>query len=993
LRKTLIILIGAALFSPLFLQAQEPVPIHKMVMEQWTSESGLISNNLTSVGQSKDGFIWITSFNGALRFDGKNFTLFDKENVSQLSSNAFYSFRSEANNLFFSSQGSGVLKYNEGTFSKLELSEVSSVRMTFRDKKGDLWIATNNEGVYIKSDSGSRKLNHAALAKVIILDITQDQEGAIWIATGGNGLLRYKNEEFELFTEEQGLPDNYIAALYLDSKNRLWAGTLNGLAYFENGSFIQDPKTASIEINKIIEDDLGYLWIASERGLIRSHIEKNYFELFDERKGLPANQVSSICIDHESSIWLSTKKAGLINLKRGSITNISEFDGLSNPRVNIAFQDKENYYIGCDDGSVNIYSNGQMSQLSLLTKTNGVGVRDFALGNDGSLWIASYLGLIRYKDGREKLYTTEDGISSNSVRRVLKSSDGSLWLATRTGGVTQFIDENNINHFSTDNHLKSNYILSIEEDLKGNMVIGTHSGGITIIGKDSVKTYTIPGINSTLFFNITIDSDNKYWLSTNIGVFCFYDERFQKVSFDAKFKTETFFDLVFDDQGNAWSSTNIGILRTPIDGLNAFIDGELEKVSATIYDHTDGMISKECTGATRSLLTNDGNIWIPTIKGVAIIDINNLIHNEIIPNVEITSFQVDGQEFRNPLIEAGHLRYSLNFASLSYMAINKNQYKYKLEGFDKEWISTNDTEVEYTNLGPGNYSFQVIASNNNNVWNNEGTSLSFRVEPFFYQTIWFYLILILLAGGLIYLAFLWRISKVKEVNAKLVKVNEELDRFVYSASHDLRAPLSSILGLVEVAQLETTAEGKNECIQLIGQSIDKLDNFIKDIIDYSRNQRLDLVYEKIDVANEVEQIIAQLKYLDKNERIEIRISSETPNDIYADKRRLAVILKNLIANAFIYHAPHKDAPFIGISISSYEKSAKITIEDNGQGISKTHLPNIFKMFYRAQEDSRGSGLGLYIVQEAIDKIHGNIDVDSTLGKGTTFVITFPFENP
>jgi len=407
------------------------------------------------------------------------------------------------------------------------------------------------------------------------------------------------------------------------------------------------------------------------------------------------------------------------------------------------------------------------------------------------------------------------------------------------------------------------------------------------------------------------------------------------------------------------------------------------------------MASQECTGATRMTLTKDGNLWVPTLDGVAIIDPKDIIENNKKPEVYITDFKTDFDSYDNNLekklvVEPGILRYKFNFTSLSYIAPPKVRFKYKLSRVDKDWIDAgNEREAIYTNLPKGEYTFTVIASNNDGVWNENGDSLIFKVDPYFYETTAFYFLVAGCLGFLIWGIIIWRVHNVERVNTELRKLNEELDRFVYSASHDLRAPLSSVLGLVEIARLEPEISGKDKCLHMINASIKKLDGFIGDIIDYSRNQRVDLQTNKVDIEHEVNEVFSELRYLDNNGEIDKKIINHEKRHFMTDGRRLNVILKNLISNAFRYHDLKKTNPYIRIEIKYSQKNAIITVADNGIGIEKHHLEKIFDMFYRADESSKGSGLGLYIVKETIDKLSGIIEVNSQIIKGTTFTLTIP----
>ncbi|MGK7396754.1 MAG: PAS domain S-box protein [Candidatus Cyclobacteriaceae bacterium M3_2C_046] len=232
-------------------------------------------------------------------------------------------------------------------------------------------------------------------------------------------------------------------------------------------------------------------------------------------------------------------------------------------------------------------------------------------------------------------------------------------------------------------------------------------------------------------------------------------------------------------------------------------------------------------------------------------------------------------------------------------------------------------------------------------------------------------------------------EKLKRQNEELKKVNNELDRFVYSASHDLRAPLLSILGLIGVAKLETQEAEKGKCLSLMEKSIKKLDSFIQDIISYSRNKRLIIKKEKINWEEFINEVFDDLKYLRKNKNIEKRFVLHQEHDFYSDLRRLKIVFYNLVSNAIIYSSNLRDQSFVEVQIEVKHNKARIEIADNGQGIPEIHLDKVFNMFYRASEEEAGSGLGLYIVKETLLTLNGQIEVVSEVRKGTSFFLELP----
>lgn len=230
-------------------------------------------------------------------------------------------------------------------------------------------------------------------------------------------------------------------------------------------------------------------------------------------------------------------------------------------------------------------------------------------------------------------------------------------------------------------------------------------------------------------------------------------------------------------------------------------------------------------------------------------------------------------------------------------------------------------------------------------------------------------------------------------NEELRKTNSELDRFVYSVSHDLRAPITSVLGLIHITQNEQDPELRQQYFLLMENSLKRLDSFIHDIIDYSRNNRLESQPELIYFDELIEEVAASLRYMPDASTIELIRDFSVDVPFYTDRRRLKVILTNLISNAVRYYNPSQERPYIKFSVRTSEQQALLRVEDNGIGIEEMYLPKIFNMFFRAHQESKGSGLGLYIVKETVKKLEGNIKVHSTINSGTCFYITLPNQRP
>ncbi len=968
---------------------------------RWSSKDGLSSNNLTSFFQSQEGLIWLTSFNGFMSFDGRVVVNFYRNNLSFLETDGFYSIvQTVDSTLLFASQGSGIVQFKKGVFSTYTTRKGSiprSIRTFLKTRSGKIYVGTNNAGLHCIEGDSIYAITHPSLNESAIMSMVEDAQGTIWIATDGSGLFSWKEGIMKGYTTREGLLVNNVLALQLSMDNKLLIGTTKGLQELsENEIFHTLNQFNSKQINTLWVDEWNSIWAGTEYGLVRYNKAKNTFEELLVKGSIDFVRITSIKPDTEGNIWITSNRSGLIRLKETNISNLST-PSLSSNRVNIIKEDADHVlYIGTDLNVLNICDNSNCRQQAIKSLSSSNGIRDIYLEGKNSFWLATYSGIIHVVNGVEKVYGMKEGMPAEDFRVIHKDKSGNFWFGSRSGGLVKFRDGKILDIFNKSNGLQSNYVLSIAEDEGGSIYVGTHSGGLSIISPgQAIVTFLMKEDDAgILLFNIDIDKDGKVWVMANIGPAYFDGNSLRLITLQSDRRSKTYFDWVDDERGKMLITTNIGIIQVRKEDLFSFLKGAIKEVPMNVLDESHGMANQECTGATRATLSSSGIAYIPTLGGVCMVAPLQQREQHFVPPVRIAHFKTDALEqnveIDNARIEPGTLRYSFRFSVLSYAAPDQNQFKYKLEGFDKEWspaLSLN--EVEYTNLPPGNYTFKVIGCNATNTWNEVGASYSFQVRPFFYQTIWFYLILFLIIASVLFLFYRWRISLVKKQNEALTKVNTELDRFVYSASHDLRSPLSSLLGLIHVAR-EDDRWDKQEYLNLMEKSVKRLDTFISDIIDFSRNARLEVVPEKIGFNSLISEILEDLQYVDNFEKIEKSVEVQVVRDYYTDKKRLRIILTNLIANAIKHHIPEsREKPFVRILIKQEGVGVKITISDNGPGIKSIYLKDIFKMFFRATNRSAGSGLGLYIVQETVGKLSGEIGVESQEGVGTHFIVTLP----
>lgn len=974
-------------------------PLNHMVMDQWNNEDGLISSNLTSVYQSKNGFIWVTSHNGLQRFDGVSFVSFTSNNTPFLNSNSFYRvFESGQDSLWFTTERSGLVGMANGKLFPYKNNDfIPKATITFyHSPKGEVWIGTKNSGLYRQSTDG-RVTKVEGVPEVTINHINCDTAGNIWIATDGKGLYQITNKGISHYNYQSGLLSNVINHIEIDTNEHVYLSTIDGVNIWRNGSIDQIEVFRGLDVNQVEIDDYGTIWVAAENGLGRWNESDQVYELFTEEMGLPGRQVSGLTFDKEGSLWVSTKKAGLVRFKIGRIYTISLHDGLTSDKINIVAKKDDTFYIGTDNGEINLLQGGEFRELICDEGFQDAGIRDFLFDTRGNSWVVNYNGVLKESGSSKNIYNFKNGLPANEVRRIFQDSKERIWIGTRTAGLVHFKENNESIIYDKSNGLDANYILSVEEDLAGNILVGTNAGGLTVIDKeDNVRTHHFTDDDSgILIFNTDVDQDNGYLLCTNIGLHYFKNDSFRYVPIGSEEDPKTFFDLIDDKRESYWLTSNLGILRIDKKELANHLTTHTPFVEYELYDDNEGMLNNECTGATRSYLDEEsGKVYVPTFEGVAVIDPSINLTNSLVPGVYVTDLIIDDQpadiQKEKLKMEPGAFRYTFHFTSLSLLSPAKVKFLYKLDGIDKDWIgSVSYRSVEYTNLPYGDYTFKVKGSNNDGVWNENEASLAFQVLPYFYETVWFYLACVAALVAVLLLIYKWRIRDITGRNQALGKINSELDRFVYSASHDLRAPLSSTISLASIARMETSPEQKDEYITLMEGCMNKMDQFISDIIDFSRNKNQEVRPEEFDIGQLISEIFDNLKYLDRAESVKVEIDIIGSSQVYSDKLRVKMVLSNLIANGIIYSSPNRPNPFVKVQVEQTHSSINIKIVDNGIGIPVAEKPKVFDMFYRANDQSKGSGLGLYIVKESIEKLSGTIRLTSEEDKGTNFHITIP----
>lgn len=810
------ILLFLLIFQFYFCFVECPKLFGQYHFDSWTTDNGLPQNGVRDITQTPDGYLWFTTFDGLVRFDGVRFTTFGKGNTKGIINNRFTNLFSDKNGtLYASTMEDGILTiYQNGVFSsytsdqvpgdyirKIDADRNGEPRFLILDKKADLdsiyylrdgkfvlneTIDKNNIIVEYQGKSGTlwtiekdkiRKLRDGKETvfsyKVgkydSTLNVFEDSFEELWI--GGQKLTHIKNDKIESFDDKDGFTfDANFHTFWQESDGSVWFANGGqttsgiGLVSYKNGIFSHfgaESGLSNSSIYGILKDREGTIWVGTNKGLNR--LRKDVIKTYSTNEGLTTSEIYPLYRDSKDDIWIGTIN-GLITYRNGKFEDVnlrqtrqdvSDHTKWKNGKMavqSILEDSKGKMWIGVS-GGIFISQNGQTEMLPESESHHTYSIKEDKAGN---IWAATNKGILRLNDYKVKaFYSKKDGLPNDNMTVIHEDSKGRLWFGV-LGGLTEFKDGKFIN-YTVKEGLAGNYIRSIYEDADGTLWIGTYDEGLSRF-KDG------------RFFSFKAE-DGLY----NNGVFAIEEDR----------------------RGNFWISSNNGIYRVKRQVLNDFADGKISKINSIGYGKEDGMLNSECNGGRQpaSLTDKDGKFWFPTQDGVVVVDPELERNNTMPPSVVIESATVEREavDIKNGLvIEPGQKNVEIKFTGISLIKSDQVKFKYKLEGHDTDWID-GDTRrtAHYSYLPPGNYQFHVKAANSDGIWNEQGATINLELKPFFYQTQWFYLLCItIVALGLL---AAWKISVyqfkarerhlaklVDEKTEELKKANEELQQLANS---------------------------------------------------------------------------------------------------------------------------------------------------------------------------------------------------------------------
>ena len=785
--------------------------VSQYLHDSWGTERGLPGESITGIAQTSDGYLWIGTDKGLVRFDGLNFHQFELAHPDPIWMGPVRTLMVDASdNLWILLQNTQVFRYHNGNFEFIRGWTESGTTAMARGTSGAVLLSSLAVGTLTYSDNRFRTLSSAALptdaARVanseapaqratpfswfdrlaaptpVVISMAQTNDGKIWLGTERRGLFYL--EEGRVLSALNGLVDTKINCLLPLQNSELWVGTAKGVLRWSGTRLTLAGVPSSLlnlDVLSILRGRDSNIWVGTRRGLFRYNA--NGVSLLSR-----TGRVAALFEDREGSIWIGGTR-GLERLRDSAFVTFSLPNLKSQNMGPLHVDSGGRTWVAPIQGGLRWLKGGKTGVVTADGIANDVVYSIAGTGKD-DVWVGRQQGgltHLRYSGNSftAKTYTQADGLAQNRVYAVYRSRDGTVWSGTLSRGVSELKNGHFTNYTTTDG-LAANTISSIAEDHDGTMWFGTPKG-ISAMSQKGWRTYAgNDGLPSEDVNCLLQDATRILWIGTAEGLAYLSDEHVHVPRGVPESLQAPIFGIEADKDGWLWIATSDHVLRVSRDKL---LGGVVKAVDVREYDQADGLESTEGVKRSRSVVSDSaGRIWFSLSSGLSVINPSQITDNSVsaLPHIEaITADNNTANLAASVQIPPSPRRITFEYTGLSLAVPGRIRFRYFLEGFDSSWSQpVAAREAVYTNLEPGSYRFRLVASNSEGLWNGPETAITLNVAPAYYQTYWFRLSFVAVFMALLWALYRWRIHQLKRQEKRLRDVVETIPAMTFTTLSD-----------------------------------------------------------------------------------------------------------------------------------------------------------------------------------------------------------------